>query len=64
MENLIEEAKKLIGEFKGNDYEFGTDVLKQVGPAGEDFGLPDFLAKPVLLSLLMLRKYHDLKHQR
>jgi alcohol dehydrogenase class IV len=38
MENLIEEAKKLIVEFKGNDYAFGTGVLKQVGPMTAQIG--------------------------
>jgi len=31
MENLTQEAKKLIVEFKGNDYAFGSGVLEQVG---------------------------------
>ena len=31
MENLTQEAKNLIVEFKGNDYAFGTGVLEQVG---------------------------------
>ncbi len=38
MENQIEEAKKLIVEFKGNDYAFGTGVLEQVGPMTAQIG--------------------------
>ena len=38
MENQIEEAKKLIVEFKGNDYAFGTGVLEQVGPMTAKIG--------------------------
>ena len=32
MENLAQEAKRLIVEFKGSDYAFGSGVLEQVGP--------------------------------
>ena len=38
MENLTQEAKKLIVEFKGNDYAFGTGVLEQVGPMTAQVG--------------------------
>jgi alcohol dehydrogenase len=31
MENLTQQAKNLIVEFKGNDYAFGTGALEQVG---------------------------------
>jgi len=38
MENLTQEAKKLIVEFKGNDYAFGTGVLEQVGTMTAQIG--------------------------
>lgn len=38
MENLTQEAKKLIVEFKGSDYVFGTGVLEQVGTMTAQIG--------------------------
>jgi alcohol dehydrogenase len=38
MENLTQEAKKLIVEFKGNDYAFGSGVLERVGPMTAGIG--------------------------
>jgi alcohol dehydrogenase len=38
MQNLIGDAKALIGEFKGDDYAFGTGVLEQVGPMTAGIG--------------------------
>jgi alcohol dehydrogenase len=38
MENLTQEAKNLIAEFKGKDYAFGTGALAQVGPMTAQIG--------------------------
>ncbi len=38
MENLTQKARKLIAEFKGNDYAYGTGVLGQVGSMTAEIG--------------------------
>jgi len=38
MENLTQEAGKLIAEFKGKDYAYGTGVLEQVGSMTAEIG--------------------------
>jgi len=38
MENLKQKARKLIAEFKGNNYAYGTGVLSQVGSMTAEIG--------------------------
>jgi alcohol dehydrogenase len=38
MENLTQQAKRLLAEFKGNDYAYGAGVLDRVGPMTAEIG--------------------------